>query len=124
MKRKVAAVGRLGGEFSWSMSVKTGRKRDYRGIGRTANVRFGFVVCLEFSGICSVQMLMRGTNSVFSGKSGNTRNGVEEKAHLAQSQTVTGAYIYYIGRHGQVKSDKEAKNNGNRREDQSETEEL
>ena len=26
MKRKVAAKGRRGGEFSWSMSVKTGRK--------------------------------------------------------------------------------------------------
>ena len=31
MKRKVAAMGRQSGEFSWSMSEKNGRKGIYQG---------------------------------------------------------------------------------------------
>ena len=54
-------------------------------------------------------MLMRGANSVFSGRARNTRDGVEEKVPLAKSQTAEKRYLLYKGAGGQVKSDKEAK---------------
>ena len=48
---------------------------------------------------------------------------LRKDAHLAKSQAAPNSSFIIKGRR-QVKSDKEAKTNGNQREDQSETEEL
>ena len=64
-----------------------------------------------------------GANSVFSEKTGNTRDGVEEKCRPRKSQTVPNSFLYYrAGR--QVKISEGGKQNGNQREDQSQTQEL
>ena len=66
MKRKVAAMGRRSGEFSWSMSEKNGRKGIYQGTETTKRPSVPDS-CSQRCGFGIPQMLMGEQTLVFRG---------------------------------------------------------
>ena len=103
MKRKVAAKGRQGREFSWSMSVKTGRKgipeaSKRRKRADTADVRLAPRKTCHSPEFVPSRCCWAGANSVFSEKAGNTRSSVEGGVPTLQIAGCAGAVpYYYIG---------------------------
>lgn len=101
MKRKVAAKGRQGREFSWSMSVKTGRKgipeaSKRRKRADTADVRLAPRKTCHSPEFVPSRCCWAGANSVFSEKAGNTRSSVEGECPPCKSQAVPERFLIII----------------------------
>ena len=79
---------------------------------------------LDFPEFVRAEKNGSGQTPHFSGESRNTRGGVVVMPALQKRGLRTKPYILYMRRRRRAKSDKEAKQNGSEREDQSQTQEL